>query len=387
VEIIVIEDDSFSGYTADTAENQSQNGRGNLTANKKAIALLSGGLDSRLAVKMMLDQGIEVEALNFVTVFCTCTAKSSCKTEAKKAAEDYGIPLKTLNATEEILEAIRNPKHGFGRGLNPCLDCRISMFRRAGKYMKETGADFLVTGEVWGERPMSQRPDALRIIEEESGLAGLIVRPLSAHLFEPSIPEREGWVDREKMMAIEGRSRKPQMQLAAEIGVNDYPCPAGGCLLCDKNFAARLGRLLKEKPHPTIPEIHSLRLGRLIYSSEGKRIMIPRNEDETRRLAALARPGDILMSVDDFAGPTTVIKGARIGEATLREAAALTARYGQAREEKKVDVTWWPAAETDAASCSQDAEPDIAGPEKDEHRIPDVSPTEGWRLAEELERQ
>lgn len=358
-----------------------------MTVKRKAIALLSGGLDSRLAVKMMLDQGIEVEALNFVTVFCTCTARSSCKTEARKAAEDYGIPLKTLNATEEILEAIRNPKHGFGRGLNPCLDCRISMFRRAGKYMKETGADFLVTGEVWGERPMSQRPDALRIIEEESGLAGLIVRPLSAHLFEPSIPEREGWVDREMMMAIEGRSRKPQMQLAAEIGVNDYPCPAGGCLLCDKNFAARLGRLLEEKPHPAIPEIQSLRLGRLIYSSEGKRIMIPRNEDETKRLAALARAGDLLMSVDDFTGPTAVIKGDDIGEATLQEAAALTARYGAAREEKNVSVTWWPASEDNAADSGADTSADIAGKGNIVHHIKDISPAEGWQLAEKLERQ
>jgi len=358
-----------------------------LTVKRKAIALLSGGLDSRLAVKMMLDQGIEVEALNFVTVFCTCTARSSCKTEARKAAEDYGIPLKTLNATEEILEAIRNPKHGFGRGLNPCLDCRISMFRRAGKYMKETGADFLVTGEVWGERPMSQRPDALRIIEEESGLAGLIVRPLSAHLFESSIPEREGWVDREKMMAIEGRSRKPQMQLAAEIGVNDYPCPAGGCLLCDKNFAARLGRLLEEKPHPAIPEIQSLRLGRLIYSSEGKRIMIPRNEDETKRLAALARAGDLLMSVDDFTGPTAVIKGEDIGEATLQEAAALTARYGAAREEKNVSVTWWLASENNTADSGADTGPDVAGKGNIVHHIKDISPAEGWQLAEKLERQ
>jgi len=280
-----------------------------LTEGKKAVALLSGGLDSRLAVKMMLDQGIAVEALNFVTVFCTCTAKSSCKSEARKAAEDYGIVLKTLNATDEILDAIRNPRHGFGRGLNPCLDCRISMFRRAGGYMRETGADFLVTGEVWGERPMSQRPDALRTIEMESGLAGLIVRPLSARLFEPSIPEQKGWVDREKMMAIEGRSRKPQMQLAAEIGVNDYPCPAGGCLLCDRNFATRLERLLEEDPHPPIAGIQSLKNGRLIFSSEGMRIMIPRNEDETRRLIALARPGDLLMAAEGFSGPTSVIKG------------------------------------------------------------------------------
>jgi len=343
--------------------NEKSNGK------RKAVALLSGGLDSRLAVKMMLEQGIEVEALNFVTVFCTCTAKSSCKSEARKAAEEYGIPLRVLNATDEILAAIREPKHGFGRGINPCLDCRISMFRRAGSYMQETGADFLITGEVWGERPMSQRPDALRVIEKESGLSGLILRPLSAHLFEPTIPEREGWVDRERLMAIEGRSRKPQMQLATELGVNDYPCPAGGCLLCDKNFAARLRSLLADNPHPAIAEIQSLKLGRLIYSSEGQRIIIPRNEQETERLAALSRPGDLLMSARDHMGPTTVIRGSSIGDATLREAAALTARYGQGREEDKVSVGWWPAQDDGNVEMLE------------------ASPAQGWRLADSLKRE
>jgi len=347
------------------------------TKHHKAVALLSGGLDSRLAVKMMLDQGIDIEALNFITIFCTCTAKSSCKSEARKAAADYGIPLKVLNATEEILEAVRDPRHGFGRGLNPCLDCRISMFRRAGKYMKETGADFLVTGEVWGERPMSQRPDALRTIEKESGLEGLIVRPLSAHLFEPSIPEREGWIDREKMMAIEGRSRKPQMQLAAEIGVNDYPCPAGGCLLCDQNFAGRLKSLLAENPHPEISEIQSLKLGRLFYSSAGRRIMIPRDEEETKRLLALALPGDVLMNAKEHMGPTTVIKNLEQNggsdEATLREAAALTGRYGQGRDQENVTVTW--------------RQIDEEGNDSVEPHTLETSPNDGWRLANLLRRE
>ena len=358
-----------------------------MKSKRKAIALLSGGLDSRLAVKMMLDQGIDVEALNFVTVFCTCTAKSSCRSEARKAAEEYGIGLKVLNATDEILDAVRNPKHGFGRGLNPCLDCRISMFRRAGQHMKETGADFLITGEVWGERPMSQRPDALRTIEKESGLAGLIVRPLSAHMFEPTIPEREGWIDRDAMMAIEGRSRKPQMQLAAEIGVGDYPCPAGGCLLCDKNFASRLKGLLAENSHPAIAEIQALRLGRLLFSSEGKRIMIPRDEEETRRLTALALPGDLLMSADGHMGPTAVIKGGDIGEATLSEAAALTARYGQGREEEKVAVSWWTAGESGSAEAGDDksGSGDSEAPANGRHTI-EVSPDDGRRLAESLKR-
>ncbi len=331
----------------------------------KAIALLSGGLDSRLAVRMMLDQDIEVEAVNFVTIFCTCTAKNSCKSEARKAAADFGIPLKVLNATDEILAAVRQPRHGFGRGLNPCLDCRISMFRRAGSRMREAGADFMVTGEVWGERPMSQRPDALRTIERESGLEGLIVRPLSAHLFEPSLPEQQGWVDRGRMMAMAGRSRKPQMQLAAELGVRDYPCPAGGCLLCDRNFAARLRLLLAEDPKPETGEIQALKLGRLFISSGGSRIIIPRNEDETRRLEALARPGDILMSAEGFMGPTTIVKGAANG--SLEEAASLTARYGQGREEESVTVSWRAAGAEGKGTLT-------------------ASPADGWRLAGELKR-
>ena len=352
---------------------------------RKAVALLSGGLDSRLAVKMMLEQGIEVEAVNFVTIFCTCTAKSSCKSEARAAAEEFGIPLKVLNATGEILEAVRNAKHGYGRGLNPCLDCRISMFRRAGRYMQETGADFLVTGEVWGERPMSQRPDALGVIERESGLEGLIVRPLSAHLFEPSIPEREGWVDRDQMMAIQGRSRKPQIQLAAELGIGDYPCPAGGCLLCDRNFAGRLKRLLDVNPEPPIADIQVLKLGRLFISSEGMSILIPRNEEETRRITALARPGDLLMSAEGFMGPTTVIKGAGIGKATLNEAAALTARYGQGREAESVTVSFMPVI-INSGGADDGVPGKAAVPDNGSGRLLDVSPADGWRLADELER-
>lgn len=335
----------------------------------KALALLSGGLDSRLAVKMMLDQGIEVEAVNFVTVFCTCTARSSCKSEARKAAEEYGIPLKVLNATEEILEAVRNPRHGFGRGLNPCLDCRISMFRRAAAYMRESGADFIVTGEVLGERPMSQRPDAIQTIEVESGLEGLILRPLSAHLFEPTLPEREGWVDREKLMAIRGRSRKPQIQLAAELGVGDYPCPAGGCLLTEKAFAARLRRLMSEEARPAISEIQSLRLGRLFYSTDGDRIIIPRNEDETRRLEQLAAADNIFMTASSHMGPTTIIKGKQVSDRTLAEAAALTARYGQGRDARTIAVSYHTGAGVDGAGETLEA-----------------SPEEGRRLAAELER-
>jgi len=177
----------------------------------KAIALLSGGLDSTLAAKIVLDLGIELEALNFLTVFCTCTNKGETCLASQKAVSALGIPLKVLNVSEAYLPVVKNPKHGYGSNMNPCIDCRIFMLKKAKAYMEEIGASFIVTGEVLGERPMSQRRDSMRLIEKEAGLDGLILRPLSAKLLPASIPEKEDWVDREKLLKIQGRSRKPQI--------------------------------------------------------------------------------------------------------------------------------------------------------------------------------
>jgi tRNA U34 2-thiouridine synthase MnmA/TrmU len=206
----------------------------------KAIALLSGGLDSTLAAKIVLDLGIELEALNFLTVFCTCTNKGETCLASQKAVSALGIPLKVLNVSEAYLPVVKNPKHGYGSNMNPCIDCRIFMLKKAKAYMEEIGASFIVTGEVLGERPMSQRRDSMRLIEKEAGLDGLILRPLSAKLLPASIPEKEDWVDREKLLKIQGRSRKPQIHLADHYGIRDYPCPAGGCLLTDPVFPLRL---------------------------------------------------------------------------------------------------------------------------------------------------
>jgi len=181
----------------------------------KAIALLSGGLDSTLAVKLILDQGIEVEALNFVTPFCTCNRRGRC--EAAHIAERFGIFLKIIPLTEEFFQVVRRPKYGYGSGMNPCLDCRILMLTKAREYMEKVGAKFVFTGEVLGERPMSQRRGAMRIIERESGLDGRLLRPLSVKLLPPTIPEKEGIVDRRKLLAIRGRSRKGQMALAEDM--------------------------------------------------------------------------------------------------------------------------------------------------------------------------
>ncbi len=306
-------------------------------SNIKALVLLSGGLDSRLAVKMMIEQGIDVLALNFVTCFCTCTAKSSCHSEAKKAAEEYGVKLKLVNHTTQLLEAVKAPKHGYGRGLNPCLDCRIAMFKEAHKIMLEEGASFIVTGEVLGERPMSQRLDAIQIIERDSGLKGKILRPLSAQLFEPTDAENEGIVNRQALLAIKGRSRKPQIELAKELGVNDYPCPAGGCLLTDKAYAGKLKNLLDVNPDPTNKQLNLLRAGRL-FAIEECLVIVGKNEADNERIKSLKEENDILLNCQDVDGPTTIVIGSNISDVVLEKAAALTARYSQGREQSQVSV-------------------------------------------------
>src|SRR3990172_5077850 len=214
----------------------------------KALALLSGGLDSTLAAKVILEQGIELEALNFLTVFCTCTNRGATCLASQKAVETLGIPLKVFNISEEYLEIVKHPKHGYGSNMNPCIDCRIFIMKKTKAYMEKSGASFIVTGEVLGERPMSQRRDAMRLIEKEAGLEGVILRPLSAKLLPVTVPEKEGWVNRETLLAFQGRSRKPQMKLADHYGIHDYPSPAGGCLLTDPGFARRMKDLMFYQP-------------------------------------------------------------------------------------------------------------------------------------------
>ncbi|MEF8788215.1 MAG: hypothetical protein V5A84_04020, partial [Planctomycetota bacterium] len=204
----------------------------------RAVALLSGGLDSTLAIRVLQDQDIEIHAINFMSLFCTCTPKDSSCSAAQTAVDQLGVSLKTVNTSKEFVELVKDPPHGYGSEVNPCLDCRIVMFRRAQEYMDEIDASFLVTGEVLGERPMSQRREAMRLIEKEAGLEGLIVRPLCAAHMEPSIPEEKGWVDRDALLDIRGRNRTPQMELAEKYDINDYPCPAGGCRLTDPGYAS-----------------------------------------------------------------------------------------------------------------------------------------------------
>ncbi|MHB0981164.1 MAG: hypothetical protein ACYC5Q_14050 [Thermoleophilia bacterium] len=334
-------------------------------ARGKAVALLSGGLDSRLAVRLMVDQDIEIAAINFVTPFCTCTAQG-CRSEAREASRQLGVPLKVANNSEALLEAVKHPKHGHGRGLNPCLDCRILSFRKAGEYMEEIGATFLVTGEVVGQRPMSQRRRAMDIIEAESGLTGRILRPLSAQHFPPTEPETAGIVDRAKLLAFSGRGRKEQMALAEEMGINDYPCPAGGCLLTDPGFASRLRELLEEFGDPSMPQVTLLKAGRHFRSSAGQWVIVPRDDLENRRLHNLRHVLSAVLEAEGVGGPVAgVMSSGEAVDTTLREAAALVARYGQGRDSASVTVRAY-------------------APDESWVRVIEVSPAEGARLAEQL---
>lgn len=292
----------------------------------KALALLSGGLDSILAVKMIQEQVIEVEALNFTSIFCTCTSKSSSCSAARAAVDQLGIPLISVEKSNDMIAAVKNPAHGHGSGMNPCLDCRIFIFKRAKKLLPEIGASFIISGEVLGERPMSQRRQAMELIEKKAGVEGLVVRPLCAKHMPPSIAEQKGWVDREKLMDIRGRSRKPQIALAESLNITDYPCPAGGCRLTEPGYAARMRDLMKHQPDFDVNDAQLLKYGRHFRLSSGAKAVIGRNKDENDFIAALKRDGDIIMMPVDIPGPLALVRGG-VGEDELTTAAALAARY------------------------------------------------------------
>jgi tRNA-uridine 2-sulfurtransferase len=293
----------------------------------KALAMFSGGLDSILAIKLILNQGIEVEALNFGGFFCSCKSGQSPVESAKR----LGVPLKVVEVDERYLRMLRNPKHGYGKNMNPCVDCKIFMLKEAKKYADEIGASFIFTGEVLDERPMSQHFPALKAIEEESGLKGRLLRPLSARLLPETVAEKTGLVKREQLLAIRGRSRKPQMALAREFGITAYPSPAGGCLLTESEFANRLRDLFQHRKRCSVADVALLRLGRHFRLGENK-IIVGRNETENKALLAGKAANDYFFEVPDIAGPITVLQGKKTKKA-VEAAAVLTAFYSDAKTE------------------------------------------------------
>ncbi|MCQ9208210.1 MAG: hypothetical protein NG712_02395 [Omnitrophica bacterium] len=303
----------------------------------KAIALLSGGLDSTLAVRVILDQGIEVEALNFFSPFCLCNRKKSgCGYESKKVADRFGVKLKIFNIFEEYIEIVKKPKFGYGKNINPCIDCRILMHKKAREYMRQAGAAFIITGEVLGQRPMSQHKAALKIIERESGLEGLVLRPLSAKLLPLTVPEKKGWVNRERLLEISGRSRKPQMARAKEYKIEDYPCPAGGCLLTDSVFARKMRDLMKHS-ELSLEEIQLLKVGRHFRLSEQTKVVVGRNEEENEKLLQLTKKGDVCFQPHRIPGPVGIARG-NLDQTLTRLVAQIVARYSDSLQAENVEI-------------------------------------------------
>jgi len=296
---------------------------------KKIVALLSGGLDSRLAVKMMQTQGFEVTAVAIKTPFCDFDCGRGCGFEIRETADVLGVDLKTVYLGDEYIEMLKNPKHGFGSGMNPCIDCRAMMFKAGKKVMDDINAEFIISGEVLGQRPMSQHGPALRTIEKESGLDGKIVRPLSGALLPPTEPETNGLIKRENLGMIRGRSRKEQLKLAQEFGFENPPNAGGGCLLTDPKFAIRAKDLFKHTETPTTNDIDLLKIGRHFRFDIKTKLIVGRNKDENEMLQALALPNDTLLETKDHVGPISLLRGDD-SENNLRLAAAITLRYSDA---------------------------------------------------------
>ncbi len=302
-----------------------------MTKTIRALGLFSGGLDSMLAAAVLQAQGIDVGLICFVTPFFGAE-------RARGSAAHLGLPLREVDLTEKFLPLIYHPPHGWGRGHNPCIDCHILMVREAGALMAAAGFDFLFTGEVLGQRPMSQNRGSLNLIARESGFADLLLRPLSAKFLKTTQPEVQGWVDRERLLNLSGRGRKRQMALAQEYGITRYPAPAGGCLLTDPGYAARLKELLGHVQEASRSDLELLKWGRHFRLAGGAKAVVGRTQRENEAILSLRSPGDFLLKVDLYPGPMVLVGGAASDE-DLEAAAGLAAAYSDAPPETPVTVT------------------------------------------------
>ena len=320
-----------------------------MTKQRKAVALISGGLDSLLAVKMIQEQGIYVEGINFFTGFCveghTHAIRNNDKEKAKRnnalwSAEQLGIKLHIIDVIDEYKDVLINPKHGYGTNMNPCLDCKIFMVQKAKQWIQENGFDFIITGEVLGQRPMSQTKSKFPIVAKQSGADDLLVRPLCARNLEPTLPEIEGWLDREKLGNLSGRSRKPQFAMAKAFGFEDFAQPAGGCcFLTDKFYSAKLVDLWQSNGHKEyeFDDIMLLKVGRHIRPAPHFKIIIARDEGEGRFMQGY-RKEFISINPDSHRGSLALIDGTPTAE-DLELVASIVARYGQGKNEEIVTMT------------------------------------------------
>ena len=305
---------------------------------KKVVALLSGGLDSQLAIKMMQEQGFDVSAVAIKTPFCDFDCGRGCGFEIRERADDLDVNLKTVYLGDEYIEMLKHPKHGIGAGFNPCIDCRSMMFDAAKKHMEEIGAEFIISGEVLGQRPMSQHAPALKTIEKESDLVGKIVRPLSAALLPETDPEKDGLIKRENLGMIRGRTRRNQLDMAEKYGIENPPNAGGGCLLTEPHFGIKAKDLFSHTKNPTINDIDLLKIGRHFRLDEETKFIVGRNKDENEMIKAIALPGDILLEAKDFVGPVSILRGSNAKE-HLKFASSITLRYSDAPNDEQAIVT------------------------------------------------
>ncbi len=295
----------------------------------KALALLSG-IDSMLAAKLILDQGIEVHGICFYSPFFAKSVEN-----AKKIAEQLKIPLRIVDISKEFFEVLKNPKYGYGSQLNPCIDCKILMLKKAKEILEKEGYDFIITGEVLNERPFTQNRRAMKIIEKESGTEGILLRPLSAKLLEETKVEKEKIVDREKLLDIKGRRRTRQLELAKNLGLW-YPQPAGGCLLTDPIFAEKMRQLMKIKKDFDENDVELLKVGRHFYFN-GCKIVVGRNKEENEKIKSLAKKNDVIIEIENYPAPTTLIREyeGKIDEKVIEHAKNLTKNYSKKAKDKE----------------------------------------------------
>jgi tRNA-specific 2-thiouridylase len=319
-----------------------------MTEQRKAVALISGGLDSLLAAKVIQEQGIHVEGINFFTGFCVeghthaIRKKDRAKPKRNNAlwvAEQLGIKLHIVDIVEEYKEIVFNPRHGYGANLNPCLDCKIFMVKKAQQWIEENGFDFIITGEVIGQRPMSQRKDTMPVVARDSGAEDRLLRPLCARNLPETLPEREGWVDRERLYGFSGRNRKPQMALAAEFGIEDYAQPAGGCcFLTDAQYSVKLADLWKARGEKRyeMDDIMLLKVGRHLRPRPNFKVIISREEGEGNFLQGY-RKQFVSLKTTSHPGPLALIDGETSSE-DIDLAARLVARFSQGKNAEEVEI-------------------------------------------------
>jgi len=307
----------------------------------KAVALLSGGLDSNLAIRMVQEQGVEVEAIAIKTPFCDFDCGKGCGHRVQEVAEELGVNLKTVYFGREYLKMLKNPKYGYGSGMNPCIDCRGMMYNAAKEHMEKIGADFIITGEVLGQRPMSQNGNALKIIENETQTEGKVVRPLSFRHLPLTEAESRGLIKRENLGDIKGRSRRGQLQLAKKYDIIDPPNSAGGCLLTDPAFSIRVRDLYEHgNGIPDLNDVELLKIGRHFRLSNDTKLIVGRNKNENEMLQSLKLEDDIVIEVSRYVGPTCILRTRKQPpkENEIEIAASTALRYSDSPKDRPTDV-------------------------------------------------